>query len=46
MGLGGDPVLERQFHCTQYRLLVVLEYEGQDVHHLPIAPWSLQLLGL
>ena len=46
VGLGGDAVLEGEFHGAEHRPLVVLQHEGEDVHHLPIAPWSLQQLGL
>jgi hypothetical protein len=35
MGFGGDTRLKGQFHGTQYRLLVMLEHEGQDLDHLP-----------
>ena len=42
VGFGGDAVLKRQFHRAQHRLLVVLQHQGQDVHDLPVAPWSLQ----
>ena len=46
MGLGGDPALQGQFHRAQHGLLVVLQHQGEDVHHLPVAPWTSQQFGL
>src|ERR1700761_5430948 len=37
VGLGRHARLQRQFHCHQHSLLVVVKHQGQDLHHLPIA---------
>ena len=46
MGLGGNARLKRQLHGTQHSLLVMLEHEGQDLDHLPVAPWAFEQLAL
>ncbi len=37
MGLGRHPGLKRQFHRTKHRFFVVLQHQGEDLHHLPVA---------
>ena len=37
MGLGRHAGLEGQLHRTEHRLLVVLQHQGEDLHHLPVA---------
>ncbi len=46
VGLGGDAVLESQFNDAEHSILVVLQNEDEDIHHLSVAPWPLEKLGL
>ena len=42
MGLGRNARLERDLDGTQNRLLVMVQDQSQDLHHLPIATRSLE----
>ena len=46
MRLGRRSVAERQFDGTQHRLLIVVQDEGQDLHHLPVASGLLEKMLL
>ena len=46
MGLGRHPGLEGQFHRAEHRLFVVLQHQGEDLHHLPVATRVLQQMLL
>ncbi len=46
MGLGRKARLERQFHSAEHGLLVMLEHQGQDLDHLPVAARAAQELTL
>jgi hypothetical protein len=46
MGFGGNARFKRQFYGTQYRLLVMLKNESQDLDHLPITARALEKLSL
>ena len=37
MGLGRDTLGQGYFHGNQHGLFIVLEHQGEDLHHLPIA---------
>ena len=36
MGLGRHTLSQRQLHSGEHGLFIVLQYEGENIHHLPI----------
>ncbi len=46
MGLGGNARLKRHLDGAQHRLLVVVQHQGKDVDHLPIAASAPEQQGL
>jgi len=46
MRLGWHAIGQRQFHCGQHRLLVMVEYQSQDLHHVAVATWMVQEMPL
>ena len=42
MRLGRRACFQRQLHGTEHRLLVVLQHQRQDLHHLPVATRALE----
>ena len=42
----GTPGLESQLHRAEHGLLVVLEHQGEDLHHLPVAARAAQQMVL
>ena len=46
MGLGGNTGLKCQFDGTEHGLFIVLQNEGQDLHHLPVTAGTLEEMAL
>src|SRR5690554_238239 len=46
MGLGGNARLKRGLDSPEYRLLVVMQHQRQDLDHLPVAAWMLEQVTL
>ena len=42
MRLGGHACFQRQFYGTQNRVFIVVQNQGQDIHHLSVAAWFTQ----
>ena len=46
VGLGRDARVECDLNGTQHRLLVVMQHQRQDLHHLPVAARVLEQVAL
>ena len=46
MGLCRHPIAQCQFNGAQHGLLVVVQNQGKDLHHLPVAPRLLEQMLL
>ena len=46
MGLGRNAGFQRQLDGAEHRLLIVLQHQGEDLHHLPVAARVLEQMAL
>ena len=46
MGLGGNTGVQGHLDGAEHGLLIVLQDESQDLHHLPVTPRSLEKVAL
>lgn len=46
MGLGGNAGVQSHLDGAEHGLLIVLQHEGEDLHHLPVTPGPLEQIAL